>query len=156
MKRHAITKIEFSMSALIFIVILVHNQFSLQMAAKPKFSNVLERRKFNAQEDSFFATIWWYSKGSQVFGQTAVKISSTKTKAKESKHLTAYFLVVSTLSAVFIIYSHLNMKHDHHNHKNPMIMRVAYSQIIVVTLTAAIGAINSFVQRQNFIKVKKS
>lgn len=116
----------------------------------------LQKYQHNGPENSFLASIWWYLRACQVLGQIPLKLSSTKDecKIKDSKFISTYYLALFSMFALLTVYSHLTMAHDHHNHRNPMIHQIAIFQLVVISITAAIGTMNTFVMRVKLAKVK--
>lgn len=115
----------------------------------------LQKYQYNGPENSFLASIWWYLRISQVLGHIPLRLSSTKheCKIRDSKFISTYYLALFIMLAILTVYSHLTMPHDHHNHRNPMIHHMAIFQLVVISITAAIGAINTFVMRVKLAKV---
>lgn len=124
---------------------------------KKQIVELLSTQKCQGADDSFFATIWWYCRVSQLFGHVPVKISFKDKNFKVEEKLGAqiYFVLISVLSSSFMIYSHLmmNHKHSHFYDKNPIILRVTYYETVTVLSTATIGTINIFVMRKLLVKV---
>lgn len=111
--------------------------------------------EFHGSKNCFFGSIWWFMKILQFMGQLPIEITSrvNETKVQVTRQAVLIYCSVMSFFTVFAIYSHLDLKHGLHYH-DPFARRVGLFQVIAVSITSLIGAINTFVMREKFVKVK--
>lgn len=117
-----------------------------------KFSEIF---RYVGPKNSFYSSIWWCLRLTQFLGQLPVEISSkpNEVKVNATRKSKIYFCLLLVTSTSIVCYSHLSIKLDHLQHKNPVIVNVAFFQIRSISLTAIVGALNILIMRRDLVKV---
>lgn len=91
----------------------------------------------------------------QFLGQLPVEISSTpdRVKVNATRKSLIYSCLLLIISTAYVCFAHFTMNYDHLKHKNPVIVNVAFFQIVSISLTAVIGAFNILIMRKDLVKV---
>lgn len=121
-----------------------------------KFREFFSSLKFYGSKNCFYGSIWWFMKIMQYMGQLPIGMSSkvNETKVLVSRRTILIYWSWFAFFAAFAIYSHINLKFGLHHNSDPFARRVGLLQIIAISATSVVGAINMYALRNEFIKVK--
>lgn len=124
------------------------------MFARIKFREFFDNFKFQGPKNSFYGSLWWFLKIAQYYGHLPFEISSKgdETKVRVTWKSTMRYWTIFSFFALFAIYSHLTSKR--HHERNKFAANVNSIQIIAVSITSIVGAINSFLRRRGYVEVK--
>lgn len=118
--------------------------------------NLAAKLDLNDHEFEFYGSVWNYFRIGYYLGFFPVEIYSEnhEINVKVSKTSTALFLSIFLLFSTMALHSHFTANHDFQSQENPMIHRVAFFQIVTLSISGAVGAANSFFKRHEFVQVE--